>query len=512
MSIGTGSPDRHRPRISFRGCFALILAGLIWLAAGWTLADSDTEPAPVAEQETENATEDAARDTRPAGRTSRVWVLEVDGAIGPASTDYITRNLRAAEAEGIDLFVMRLNTPGGLVDAMRDIISAILAADVPVATWVAPGGARAASAGTYILYASHIAAMAPATHLGAATPVGMGGPPGMPQDDEPADDEQDAEDTDENDEPARPPPADTAAERKAIEDSVAYIRGLAELRGRNADWAERAVREAVTLSARPALEANVIDLVARNIDELLDAVDGRTVTLERGEVRLAVADAEVTVIEPDWRSEFLGIITNPNIAYILLMIGIYGLILEFYNPGLGIPGITGVICLLLAFYALQMLPVSYVGVALIVIGIGLMITEAFAPSFGAFGVGGVVAFAFGSIMLMDTELPAYQISVPVIAAFVVASAGIFIFSISAAMRARQRSVVSGSEGMIGARAIAREDFEGQGHVVVMGEIWQARCDVPVRRGDRLRVRNVSGLVVDVEPDTGEPGRREPATD
>jgi len=500
MSIGTGSPERYRSRIRLRGACALILAGLVWLAAGLTAAEVPEDTT----ADTDDAAE-APAETRRTEARSQVWIVEVDGAIGPASSDYITRNLRAAEAEGIDLCVIRLNTPGGLVDAMRDIISAILDADVPVATWVAPGGARAASAGTYILYASHIAAMAPATHLGAATPVGMGGPPGTPQE-EPAEDNQEDE-AEENGEPTRPPPADTAAERKAIEDSVAYIRGLAELRGRNADWAERAVREAVTLSARPALEENVIDLIARNIDELLDAVDGRTVTLERSEVTLAVADAEVTIIEPDWRSEFLGIITNPNLAYILLMIGIYGLILEFYNPGLGIPGITGVICLLLAFYALQMLPVSYVGVALIVIGIGLMITEAFAPSFGAFGIGGVVAFAFGSIMLMDTDLPAYQISIPVVAAFVVASAGIFIFSVSAAMRARQARVVSGTEGMIGARAVAREDFVGRGHVVVMGEIWQARCDVPVKRGDRLIVRNVSGLVVDVEPDTG----REPAT-
>ncbi len=432
----------------------------------------------------------------PSAQTRQVWVLELDGAIGPASSDYITRNLRNAEEAGVELFVIRLDTPGGLDSSMRDIIRAILDADVPVATWVAPGGARAASAGTYILYASHIAAMAPATNIGAATPVAIGGGSPMPM-------PSGAEEEDEEEENGDSLSPATASERKAINDAVAYIRGLAELRGRNADWAEKAVREAASLSASGALEKGVIDLVAKDIDALLEGVDGLEISLERRDVTLQVAGADVTHIEPDWRSEFLALITDPNIAYILLMIGIYGLILEFYNPGLGIPGVTGIICLLLAFYALQMLPVSYVGVALLLIGIALMITEAFAPSFGVFGIGGAIAFVVGSVLLMDSDLPGYQISIPVIAAFAAASVAVFIFSVGAALRARRGHVVSGREGMVGEPAVAVEDFEeGHGRVRVHGEIWHAHSDVPVTSGDPLHVTALDGLVVRVQPDTG----------
>lgn len=427
------------------------------------------------------------------GQDRQVWILELDGAIGPASSDYITRNLAAAEAAGVELFVIRLDTPGGLDKSMRDIIRAILDADVPVATWVAPGGARAASAGTYILYASHVAIMAPATNLGAATPVAIGGgspfpsPGGGQEEDEDGEEERDRGD------------GSTASERKAINDAVAYIRGLAELRGRNADWAEAAVRQAESLSSREALEKNVIDFIAKDVEALLAAVNGHTVTLERREATINVDGASVRHIEPDWRNEFLALITDPNIAYILLMIGIYGLILEFYNPGLGIPGVTGIICLLLAFYALQMLPISYVGVALLIIGIALMITEAFAPSFGVFGIGGAVAFIVGSVLLMDSDLPGYQISLPVIAAFAVASIAIFVFSVGAALRARSRRVVSGRDAMIGATAIALGDFEGHGRVRVHGEIWQAESPVAVAQGDTLTVTGLDGLLLRVEP-------------
>lgn len=440
---------------------------------------------------------------------SQVWVLQLDGAIGPASSDYITRNLADAEANEISLFVIRMDTPGGLDKSMRDIIKAILDAEVPVATWVAPGGSRAASAGTYILYASHIAAMAPATNLGAATPVAIGGGgegsplPGRQEEPETADNGNE----DQNGEPAtseersgRQDEGLSASELKAINDAVAYIRSLADLRGRNADWAEAAVRGAESLGAREALENNVIDIVARDIADLLAQLEGREIELERRTVTLELEGAEVREIEPDWRSEFLALITDPNIAYILLMIGIYGLILEFYNPGLGIPGITGVICLLLAFYALQMLPVSYVGVALIIIGIGLMITEAFAPSFGVFGIGGIIAFAFGSVLLMDSDLPAYQVSLPIIMAFVVSSAAIFIFSIGAALRARRGRVVSGLDALIGAPAVALEDFESHGHVRTNGEVWQADTASPVHRGQRLKVTGLQGLILTVTPE------------
>lgn len=441
-----------------------------------------------------------------------VWILELSGSIGPAGSDYIQRNLSAAEDASVELFVIRMDTPGGLDSSMRDIIKAILRASVPVVTWVAPGGSRAASAGTYILYASHIAAMAPATNLGAATPVAVGGGgggnpfpmPGGDDGDDGASEPDESGDSSPDDDTPEPRSDDapaSASERKAINDAVAYIRGLAELRGRNADWAESAVRDASSLSASKALEANVIDVVAADLAELLAALEGRTVTLDTGEVTLALDDARVRTIEPDWRSEFLALITDPNIAYILLMIGIYGLILEFYNPGLGIPGVTGVICLLLAFYALQMLPISYVGVTLLIIGIALMVTEAFAPSFGVFGVGGAVAFAFGSVMLMDSDLPGYQISLPLIAAFVVASVAVFTLALGAALSARRHRVVVGNETMVGDSAVALEDFASAGRVRFQGEIWHAHASAPVTKGQTLIVTARDGLWLSVEPTT-----------
>jgi membrane-bound serine protease (ClpP class) len=300
----------------------------------------------------------------------------------------------------------------------------------------------------------------------------------------------------EGESPAAPVPG-SAMERKVINDAVAYIRGLAELRGRNADWAESAVRSGASLSASAALEQGVIDLMAEDLDALLAAIDGREVTLPAGSRTLATADASVTRIEPDWRNEFLAIITDPNVAYILLMIGIYGLILEFYNPGVGVAGVTGLICLLIGAYALQMMPVSYAGLGLLGLGIGLMVTEALSPSFGVFGVGGIIAFIFGSVMLFDTDLPAYQISWPVIAAFATASAGLFGFAMSAVLRFRRRTPVTGEESLMGAPAEAVEDFEDHGRVHLQGEVWQARTAEPVHAGQRLRVTGREGLIVTV---------------
>jgi membrane-bound serine protease (ClpP class) len=429
----------------------------------------------------------------PLGASAReVWVVELDGPITPASADYFLNALDDAQAADAAAVVMRLDTPGGLDQAMRDMIKAILASSVPVVTYVAPNGSRAASAGTYLLYASHVAAMAPATNVGSATPVSIGGPPFAPPTSEPPKDEKKDDETTE-----KPAGGDTAMERKVVNDAVAYIRGLAELRGRNADWAEKAVREAVNLPASEALAANVIDLVADDLDALLKALDGRTVKTQNGTMTLALAGAEVRTIVPGWRHELLALITNPNVAYILLMIGIYGLILEFYNPGFGVPGVTGIICLLLAAYALQMLPVNYAGLALILLGIALMVAEAFTPSIGVLGVGGVIAFIAGSIILFDRDLPGYQISIPIIAAFAATSAGLFLFATGAAMRARRLSVSTGREAMIGAEAVAREDFERNGWVRAFGENWQARTDHPVRKGESLRIRAVEGLVLDV---------------
>jgi len=428
-----------------------------------------------------------------------VWVVELDGAITPASADYFLHALDDAQEADAEAVVMRLDTPGGLDQAMRDMIKAILASDVPVITYVAPNGSRAASAGTYLLYASHIAAMAPATNVGSATPVSIGGTPFSPPTTKPAQEDEGKDET-----PSKPKGGDTAMERKVVNDAVAYIRGLAELRGRNADWAEKAVREAVNLPASEALAANVVDVVADDLDALLKALDGRVVTTSHGEATLTLAGVEIRTIVPGWRHELLALITDPNVAYILLMIGLYGLILEFYNPGFGVPGVTGIICLLLAAYALQMLPVNYAGLALILLGIGLMVAEVFTPSIGVLGVGGVIAFVAGSIILFDSDLPGYQISIPIIAAFAAGSAALFLFATGTAIRARQLTVATGREAMIGANAEALEDFDRTGWVRAFGENWQARTDHAVRKGESLRIRAVEGLVLDVT-------RKEPST-
>lgn len=409
-----------------------------------------------------------------------VWTLKIQGAITPASADFFISTLRKAEKENIQLLVLQLDTPGGLDPSMRDMIKAILSAEIPVATYVFPSGSRAASAGTYILYASHIAAMAPATNVGSSTPVKMQPGAITPEFEKDKDNSQ------------------STMDKKMVNDAVAYIRGLAELRGRNAEWAEETVREAANLSAREALEKGVIDIVTEDLHQLLQSLNGQQVSLESGSITLQLDNIELTEIEAGWRYELLSLITDPNVAYILLMIGIYGLILEFYNPGMGISGVIGVICLLLAAFALHMLPINYAGLALLIVGIGLMMGEAFSPSFGILGIGGMVAFVLGSVMLMDSELPAYQISMPLIAALAMTSFAIFVFVIGAALRARQTLVVSGEEAIIGAQAEAREDFTGHGKVHAMGEQWHAFSTEPVVKGQVLRIVARDGLVLHVE--------------
>lgn len=423
-------------------------------------------------------------------RAQDVWLVELQGAIGPASADFVTRSLDDAAAAGAQLVVIRIDTPGGLDLAMRDIIRAILASPVPIATWVAPNGARAASAGTYILYASHFAAMAPATNVGSSTPVSIGGSSPLPIPTLP-----DAE----SPEPDSANPASgSAMERKVINDAVSYIKGLAELRGRNAEWAEQTVVAAANLTASEALELNVIDVIAADIDSLLQQLDGREATIDNRALTLDVADATVVLIEPDWRHEFLALITEPNVAYILLMIGLYGLILEFYNPGMGLPGITGIICLLVAAFALQMLPLNYAGLALVLLGIGLMVVEAFSPSFGVFGLGGVIAFVLGSVILMDTDLEAFRISLSIIAAFAVASAAIFIYALTAVLRTRRQAAVIGVESMVGSTAIALDNFQGEGRVHAFGEDWGAYSDQPIEKNNVVEITEVSGLTLKVK--------------
>ncbi|MEQ8802981.1 MAG: nodulation protein NfeD, partial [Haliea sp.] len=410
---------------------------------------------------------------------AEVWTVDIEGAIGPASADHMLRSLDKAVGAGATAVVLRIDTPGGLDTAMRDMIKVILASPVPVIAHVAPSGARAASAGTYLLYASHIAAMAPGTNLGAATPVQIGGTPSLPGMPGPGEGTDESPEGDGRSEPA----AGSAMARKIVNDAVAYIRSLAQLRGRNGDWAEQAVREGVSLSADDALEAGVIDLVAAGTTELLAQLDGRQVTVGETTVTLRTAGVPVVHQPLDWRSEFLSVITNPNIAYILLLVGIYGLVIEFYNPGIGLPGIVGAISLLVALYALQMLPISYAGVGLILLGIALMAAEALAPSFGILGLGGVAAFVTGSVMLMDTNLPAFQLAMPMIVAVTVFSAGLLVFALGMILRARKRAVVSGVEHLLGATTTVSRVEGRDAWVWLDGEIWHARSDEPLAAND-----------------------------
>ncbi|WP_038888369.1 NfeD family protein [Vibrio campbellii] len=429
---------------------------------------------------------------------STVWVLPVKGAIGPALSDYLSREIEEAQQNRVDLVILKMDTPGGLDSSMRDIIHAITTSTVPIATWVGPSGSRAASAGTYILLASHVAAMAEATNLGAATPVALGGAPQQPSSDEGKDSTDSQPESTEK--ASDEVPAKTAMEKKVINDARAYIKGLARLHDRNAEWAEKAVSMAASLDATEALELNVIDFIANSPEDLVSTINGIEVKLNGKPFKLALDNPTWVERVPDWRAEMLAVITNPNVAYILMLIGIYGLLLEFYNPGIGLPGVLGGICLLLAMYALQMMPVNYVGLGLLLLGIALMIAEAFNPSFGILGLGGVVAFVLGSIFLMDSDIPGFQIALPLIFGIAIFSVGLIVITVGLLLKIRSKKATTGLENFPGKLAVVSDDFvDGTGRVQLDGALWQAKAEQKLKQGDHVTVVKIKGLTLTVKP-------------
>jgi membrane-bound serine protease (ClpP class) len=422
--------------------------------------------------------------------TERALLIDIDGAIGPPIADYIVRELDAARSDNVRLVILRMNTPGGLDTSMREIVSAILASPVPVSAYVAPNGARAASAGTYIAYASAIAAMAPGTNIGAATPVQLGGNPFAPGG-EPEQKEQ------KQGEGKSDEPADTET-RKVVNDAVAYIRSLAALNGRNAEWATQAVRSAASLPAAEALSLHVIDVVADDIPDLLRKIDGRTVTVAGKPMRLETANLEVAAAPPDWRTRLLALVTNPNVAFILMLIGVYGLIFEFLNPGAVAPGLVGAISLLVALYALAFLPINYAGAALLLFGVALMIAEAHFGAFGALGIGGIAAFVVGALMMFPARAPGATLSGGVVAGAAIGSAVLLLFVLAALLQSRRRPVVTGSEALIGAEGETVSWQGGEGRVRVKGEIWLARSEASLAAGNRVKIVGRDGLVLRVK--------------
>ncbi|SEC84332.1 NfeD family protein [Bradyrhizobium erythrophlei] len=415
--------------------------------------------------------------------------ISIDGAIGPASASYVKDGLAKAAERHAEIVILRLNTPGGLSTSMREIITDVLASPVPVIGYVAPSGAHAASAGTYILCATHLAAMAPGTNIGAATPVQIGGPmPGLPG----STPDKDGKDQKDGGNPSTTKDTMTA---KVTNDAVAFIRSLAELRGRNADWAEKAVRDAATLSANAALQAHVIEFTAHDPVDLLRQVDGRTVELAGGKTqRLATKDAVIEVIDPNWISRVLAVITDPNIAFVLLMVGIYGLIFEFMSPGAVAPGVVGTICLLLGLYALNMLPINYAGFALMLVGMALLAIEAFNPTV-VIGLGGIVAFVLGAAMLFRIEAPGYHLSWPLIGIVAAMFAGLILVVLGALRRARNGPLRTGAQAMRGLPAEVLDWSETTGHVFTNGERWQARGTETFKAGETVEVASIVDLTL-----------------
>lgn len=424
------------------------------------------------------------------GASRTALVIEIDGAIGPATARQVKEGLATAAERHAEVVILRLNTPGGLVPSMREIIADILASPVPVIGYVAPSGGHAASAGTYILYAAHVAAMAPGTNLGAATPVEIGTPfPGLPGDGNDKPGEKDGK------APSTPQPSDTMS-AKMTNDAVAFIRSLAELRGRNADWAEKAVREAQSLSANAALDAHVIDLVAPDMTRLLAAIDGRNVEAAGSMRSLKTKDLVVETLEPGWLNRLLGVITDPNVAIILMLIGIYGIIFEFMSPGAVAPGVIGTISLVLGLYALNFLPIDYTGLALMLLGIVFLIVEAFNPTV-VLGLGGLVAFLLGLAMLFKVDAPGYQLSWTIIGIAAAAMAALILLTGRFVWTTRKNPVRVGAPAMRGLPAQILDWAGGSGHVLAQGERWQAKAEESFAKGETVEIADIQDLTLTV---------------
>ncbi|PWK67628.1 nodulation protein NfeD [Aminobacter sp. AP02] len=417
------------------------------------------------------------------GRTKVALTIVIDGAIGPASARQLKEGLATAAARNAEVVILEMNTPGGLVTSMREMIADILSSPIPVIGYVAPSGGHAASAGTYILYATHVAAMAPGTNLGAATPVELGGMPSLPGGGDDKDQKKATPDTD-------------PMTAKVTNDAVALIRSLAELRGRNADWGEKAVRDAASLSANAALQEHVIDLIARDRADLLQQANGRTVDVAGKKEMLATRDLPVEVVEPGWLIRLLSIITDPNVAVILLLVGIYGLVFEFSSPGMVAPGVVGTMALLLGLYALDLLPINYAGLALMLLGLAFLVMEAFNPTV-VLGLGGLAAFLLGAAMLLRVQSPGFEISWMLIGTAAALTLGLALLTGSYVWAARHRPSRLGAKAMNGLPVEIIDWSAGEGHVFAQGERWRARADEPLAPGDAAEVTGINDLVLTI---------------
>lgn len=454
-----------RSRFAFRSLLAAVVLAI--LACVGAIASAQDAPAP----------------------QRHALIAEIKGVIGPATAHFLEKAIRKAQTDNAEVLILQVNTPGGLVTSMRSMVENILASPVPVVGYVSPPGAHAASAGTYILYATNIAAMAPGTNIGAATPVQLGGAPGLPA-------PPGQKPNDQKPAPSATPPSDQdALARKSTNDMVSFIRSLAELRHRNAEWAEKAVRQAATLHAREALDQRVVEIVAGDVGELLKALDGRKVTVGKTERALSTRGLTVVHFEPDFMTKSLSVLADPNVSLILMLVGIYGLIFELANPGNVLPGVIGAIALVFGLYSLSQLPLDYAGLALLLLGIGFMVAEAFTPSFGVLGVGGFVAFVSGAAMLIDSDIPEFQLSWTVILSTAALSVAFLIVLIGYVWRAHGLQVQTGAEQMVGSKAVVVDWAGTEGHVWVLGERWRARGDRAYAAGDELVVKHIEGLLL-----------------